>query len=76
MSHNFEIWHLSLARSGAATVGLSSSGDGASALTALDGGSLDQVRVGKRSLAHTSKTLAAARSLTLLLIGSEIERDE
>jgi hypothetical protein len=66
---------LSLARSGGGTVGPGAGSSGTVGL-ALDGGGLDQVRVGKRSLGHAAKALATARRLALLLVCGEVEGDE
>lgn len=66
---------LSLARSGGGTVG-PGAGSGGTVRLALDGGGLDQVRVGKGSLGHASKALATARRLALLLVRGEVEGDE
>jgi hypothetical protein len=65
--------HLGLAGSNGA-VGLGASGGGTVGL--LDRSSLDQMRVGKRSLRHASEALSAGRSLALLLVGGEVEGDE
>lgn len=67
---------LSTARARGGAVGLSSGGDG----LAIGGrGGLadeDVMRVRKGGLAHTTDRLATARSLGVLPIGGEVERDE
>ena len=66
--------HLSLARSNGTAVGLSTGSGSTVGLLGRSG--LDQVRVGKGSLGHASEALSAARSLSLLLVGGEVEGDE
>lgn len=68
--------HLSPSGSGGNTVGLGTRGLGTIGVTFEGSGGLDQMRVGKRSLAHSSEALSAAGRLAVALVGGEVERDE
>lgn len=68
--------HLRPSGSGGNTVGLGTGGLGTIGVAVEGSGGLDQMRVGKGSLAHSSEALSAAGRLAVALVGGEVERDE
>ena len=72
---NLTLGCLCLARSGGDAIGLNTGG-----LCSTIGGLLvlvdEVVRIRKRSLAHSSQTLASAGGLAILLVGREVEGNE
>ena len=64
--------YLGPARSGGNTVGLSTGGDALGVAVEGSGG-LDQMRVGERSLAHSSEALSGGGTLAGALVGGEVE---